>query len=298
MRAGITEFVSNPINARELQEAITRLFAQRATPATNGKIIAVYSAKGGVGTSTLAASLAYGLSDLAAPREVALADFNTAGTGLRVMLNLNPLYDLSSVAAQSNRMDREFLRSLMIQHVDRVDILAASDDLDSIESLTAAQASAVLTVLQEQYAYTVLDTDHHFTDQTLAAFDASDKILLVTQFDVAALRSTQRSLSLFAKLNYPSEKIQVVANRCTDFDRITPDGAERVLGRPILSRLPNDYFACSGASTEGQFLQRFDPKSPLVPAIRSMAEQLTGLVRPAPVALPVAPSRLRRLLGR
>jgi pilus assembly protein CpaE len=213
------------------------------------------------------------------------------------MLNLSPLYDMGSVAARADSLDREYLRSVMVQHADRISVLVSADELDALESLDINTAGRVIELLRHEYRHTVIDTDHHFNDQTLAALDAADRILLVTQFDVSALRSTQRSLGVFARLGYTSEKIVLVANRRTDRDRISLTGAERVLGRPINYTLPNDYATCSGAITQGQFMQRQLATSPIVPAIHAMAVALSGHTNGTADKAP-EPSRLSRLFGR
>ena len=110
MRAGITEFVTNPIDVGELTAAVIRVLSNIAGPMQAGRVFTVYSAKGGVGTSTIAASLAWSLAQMHGKDDTALVDFNTAGAGLRVMLNLSPTYDIGSVAARTDRLDRGFSR--------------------------------------------------------------------------------------------------------------------------------------------------------------------------------------------
>jgi pilus assembly protein CpaE len=299
MRAGITEFVTNPIDQSEFAAAVSRVLSSIAGPQQAGRVFTVYAAKGGVGTSTIAASLAWALAQLHGKDDTALVDFNTAGAGLRVMLNLSPTYDLGSVAARTDRLDRDFLRSVMTAQSEHVSVLAAAEELDAVESLDAKVAGTLVELLRHDFVHTVIDTDHHFNDQTLAALDAADRILLVTQFDVSALRSTQRSLGVFARLGYAAEKTVIVANRRTERDRISGAGAERVLGRPILFTLPNDYAACSGAITQGQYVERFAPASPLVASFKSMASALTGHI-PGSNGKSPAPerSRLSRMFSR
>ena len=297
MRSGITEFLVSPVNIDDFTSAVTRLLSNFLLPSQTGKVFMVYAGKGGVGTSTIATSLAWAFAQLTASTEAALVDFNTAGAGIRVMLNLNPMYDMGSVAARADSLDREYLRSVMVQHTDRVSVLVAADELDALESLELETAGRVVELLRNDYSNTVIDTDHHFNDQTLAALDAADRILLITQFDVSALRSTQRSLGIFARLGYPTEKVVVVANRKTDRDRISQSGAERVLGREINYTLPNDYTTCSSAITQGQFVQRQAPGSPLVPGLHAMAAALAGHKNGSAEKHPEK-SRLSRLFGR
>lgn len=297
MRAGILEFLVNPIDANELTAAVSRVLSNITLPAQAGRIYAVYSAKGGVGTSTVAVSLAWALSRQGNTRSGSLVDFTTAGAGVRVMLNINPMYDLGSIAARADRLDRDYLRSVMASHPDGVAVLAAAEELDAADPLDIKTAGRLLELLRHEYAYTVVDADHHFSDPTLASLDAADRILLVTQLEVSALRSAQRSLGVFARLGYPAEKVVLVVNRRSDRDRISITDAERVLGRPVEYRLPNDYTSCSDAIMHGQFVQKQAPTSPMVAAVSNMASMLTGTTNGS-AENGAERSRLSRLFGR
>jgi pilus assembly protein CpaE len=277
MRAGIPEFLQTPITSVDLTSAAGRLLSVSQASANRGQVFTVYSAKGGVGTSTVAASLAWALANTGAPTRVALVDFTTTGAGVRVMLNLQPMYDLGSVAERGDRIDGEFLRSLLLEQEPGVNVLAAAEEVDAVEPLDATAATRLIDVLRREYTHVVIDADHHFADQTLAALDAADRILLVSQLDISALRSTIRSLKVCNRLGYPSGKVSIVVNRRAERDPISLADAQQVLQRPVEFRLPNDYEACSGAITAGTFVPRHAATSPFTTAVRQMAGELTGM---------------------
>lgn len=299
LRAGVSEFLVTPASDDEIRASVNRLLLLSTNPTAQGQIYTLYSAKGGLGTSTIAASLAWELAHRNGKQGVALADLTTTGGGMRVMLNINPLYDLGNIASQTDRIDRDFVRSVMVPDPEGVSILAAAEEVDAADTLNLATAGRLFDVLRRDYAYTVVDTDHHFAEPTIAALDAADRIILVTQLDVSALRSTQRSLGVLGRLGYAADKIVVLINRRSDRDRILLEDAEQVLRRNVGITLPNDYLACADAITTGTFVQRHAPQSPLVSAMSAMADVLTGVQSTAPV--PAVPrserSKLLRLLG-
>lgn len=281
LRAGVIEFLHTPADPVDLRNAVRRVLDHGAPVAPNGEVYAVYSAKGGMGGSTLALSLAWALrhrgeAQHARPASVAFVDFTTTGAGARVMLDLEPVYDLGSVASRSGVIDGDFIRSCMLQHPSGVHILVAAEELDAADPLDGETAGRVLELLRAQYEYVVVDVDHHFADQTLTALDAADRVVLVSQLDVSALRSAQRTLGVFNRLGYAADKVVVTVNRRTDRDRIAITDAEHVLGRQVDLSLPNDYAACADAITFGRFLQQHAPDSPLVPAMQKMVQYLTG----------------------
>ena len=299
MRAGELEFVQTPVDTEDLRAAVSRLLSRSSAAQAPGALYAVHSGKGGLGTSTIAASLAWEFAHPHGSQRAALVDFTTTGAGVRVMLNVNPLYDLGNISARRDRIDSNFLRSVMLQHPEGVSVLAAADEVDAADPLDVPSVGSLFHVLRRDFAATVVDTDHHLADQTLAALDAADRIVLVTALDVSALRSAQRTIGVFNRLGYDHDKLMVVANRRSDRDRITMTDAERVLGRPVSLALPNDYASCADAITHGQFVQHHASGSPLVSGFRSLANLLSGI----PVAADARRGdagrpRLARLFGR
>lgn len=276
MRAGVLEFLVTPTDTEELRVAVGRLLSLSNSAPSQGKIFTVFSAKGGLGTSTIAASLSWEFAQRNGGAAAALADFTTTGAGVRVMLNLNPMYDLGNIAMRADRIDREILKSVLVPHPDGVSVLAAAEEVDGADPLDAQTAGRLFDAMRDAYLFTVVDTDHHFADQTLAALDAADKILVVTQLDVSALRSTQRTLGVFSRLGYATDKLVIIANRRSDRDRISIGDAEKVLRRSVDFKLPNDYAACADAITNGQFVQRYAPSSPFSAGIASMVTAIGG----------------------
>lgn len=298
LRAGVTEFLVTPADADSLRAAVQRVvtIAAPAAKANDSQVFTVYSAKGGLGNSTVAMTLAWALAQRT-KRPVAFVDFTTTGAGARVMLRVQPLYDIGSIASNPSRIDREFLRSVLVPHDSGVHVLAAPDEIDAADPLDATSAARLLEVLRLDYPFIVVDVDHHFSDGTLAGLDAASRILLVTQLDVPALRSTQRSLGVFTRLSYDADRVAVLLNRRNGREQITISDAERVLGHRVDFKLPNDYESCAAAITQGAFVGEHAPTSPFVTAVQTVAMTLAGGDADA-TSDTGGGSRLRRLFGR
>jgi pilus assembly protein CpaE len=140
------------------------------------------------------------------------------------------------------------------------------------------------------------------SDRTLAAFDAADRIVLVTELTIPALRSTKRSLELCERLNYPDSKLFVVVNRHHSGDVVTLQDAQDVLGREVFWTIPNDYRAFSDALTRGRPVTDRDAGSPLSKAYVQLAAKLGGTSDASPIngtrPAESGGSRLSRLLRR
>ncbi len=111
IRAGAVEYLTKPIIASELVDAIqkvTRLRAQNNEPGINkGTVISVYNPSGGMGTTTIAVNLAATLAALG--EKTVLVDLNLCSGDVTAFLDLTPRYTLSNVTARLGHVDASFL---------------------------------------------------------------------------------------------------------------------------------------------------------------------------------------------
>src|SRR5206468_3573816 len=121
-------------------------------------------------------------------------------------------YDIGDLAVKMDRVDEELLFSVLSATTGGVWVLPASENEEVADLLDATAAASILNHLRAQFSV-VVDCEHHMSDRTLAAFDAADRIVLVTQLIVPALRSTKRSLELWGRLGYPDPKLFVFVRR-------------------------------------------------------------------------------------
>lgn len=276
MRAGIQEFLVSPPEPKDFAAAVDRLMRRSATAQMHGEIIAVYSTKGGMGTSSLAVNLAYALAQNHPQARSALADLVVSGGDVRVLMNMNPSYDLSDLVQKIDRVDADLLNSLLTPASGGVWVLPAPDRPEADEQVDASMISTIIQHLRTNFLFTVLDCEHQMNDRTLAALDAADRIVLVTQLSVAALRSTQRSLALFRRLGYSNEKLCVVVNRFQSGEVLSPADAADVLKHEIFFKIPNDYRVSSAALTQGVPVGQLEPTSKLAWSYSQLAAKLGG----------------------
>ncbi|HTK49981.1 MAG TPA: hypothetical protein VL328_18505 [Gemmatimonadaceae bacterium] len=276
MRAGVQEFLVHPPNPQEFSAAVDRLLRRGRAEVEQGTTYAVYSAKGGLGTTSVAVNLAFSLADANPHARVALADFVVHGGDLRVHLNLAPAYDVGDLVARVERIDADLLSSILTPAEGGVWVLPSSDRPEIAEMVDSATASTLIAELKKHFAYTVLDCEHYLTDRTLAALDAADKIVLVTQLNVAALRGTQRTIALCERLGYERDKLLVVVNRHQSSEVLTPSDASTLLNMPIFHLLPNDFKTSDGAVSKGVPVGRYDRNARLTQSYASLVSKLTG----------------------
>jgi pilus assembly protein CpaE len=276
MRAGIQEFLVQPFVEVELMAAVERVTRRSAGTVSDGQVFAVFGSKGGVGASTVAVNLGHALTQAYPDARVAVADFALPGGDVRLLLNVRPAYDLGDIASKIERIDSDLLHSVMVPSTDRLWVLAAPERPEADEEVDANVSASVVRQMRAAFNFTVLDCEHRLNDRTLAALDAADRIILLTELKVPALRAAQRMIGVFRRLGYPNEKLGVVVNRYQSEDVVSPSEAAEVLKSEIFFRLPNDYLTCSRASTEGVPIGVLAPQSKLSASYRQLALRMSG----------------------
>lgn len=274
MRAGVHEFLVFPPPPDELTGAIERLFKRASTSTTAGQVIAVYTAKGGLGTTSIAVNVAQACAARERGTRVALVDCVFTGGDVRLFLDLHPNYDVEHLMPKLDDVDRAMLDSLLTPGPAGVSVLPASEDALFNENVDAPAAVAILERLREHFDVTVADCEHHLSERTLAILDTADRILLVTQPNVPALRSAQRTLALFDRLGYTEAKTCVVVNRFQAGDAFTLATVGESLEREVYASLPNDYKTSVASLNRGVCVNQQDAGSKLARSYMELAAKL------------------------
>jgi pilus assembly protein CpaE len=296
MRAGIHEFLVSPPDPSELSGAVDRLMRRAPAEVRRGQVFAVYSPKGGLGTTSIAVNLADAYARTHAESRVALADLAVGGGDVRVFLNLSPAYHMGDLVKKLDRADAELFYSLLTPTQRGMWVLPAPDDPELDDELGASTIGSMIEQLRMHFAFTVLDCEHHLSERTVAALDAADRLVLVTQLNVPSLRGMQRTLALCRQLGYPSEKLCVLVNRYKADDVLTLKDASQVLTCDVATTLPNDYQLSSSALTQGVPVAQLSADAELSRAYARLATKLHDA--PADVVAPAADQAGGTRLGR
>lgn len=300
MRAGVHEFLVYPPKPEELAGAVERLMRRTRVETERGDLVAVYSGKGGLGSTSIAVNIAQAFGAQKADARVSLVDLVVTGGDVRVFLNLKPAYDLSHLIAKGSQVDAELLNSLLTPCPGGVWALPSGEAPEDEELFDSAAVGSILNLLRSHFAVTVADCEHHLSEGTLTALDAADRILLVTQLTVPALRSTQRSLAVFRRLGYDDNKVCIVVNRHQSADVLPVKDAEDLLQTSIYWKLPNDYRLSAASLTKGVPVALEDPGSKLARSYADLANKIGGSGTSSgsfPRVKEVQGGRLRKLFG-
>lgn len=249
MRAGAREFIERPTNTSDLIDAFVRLqTAQRRgrQEGIRGKVFSVINAKGGNGATTVAVNLALALQS--AYGQTALVDMAPLGHAA-LHMNLKPVFNVADATRNLHRMDASLLESFMTRHTSGLQLLAGTNIPAGVDPSTA-EFVKLFDMLVTHYRYVVVDASSRFDSASRLIASLSESVLLVACSDVASLWSAARVQQYLGETG-SRERVRLVLNRFRKVPGFSEADAEAAVGAKLLWRIPNQYFAVSGAIDRG-----------------------------------------------
>jgi pilus assembly protein CpaE len=262
MRSGASDFLTHDVNMDELAAAIRRAgeqaVADRAkdhpyAPSaflpgeptkeeidrSTGRIITVYSPKGGAGVTSLAINLAIALQDK--ENTVALVDSSMQFGDVPILLNELSKFSLVDLVPRINALDAKMVEDSMLFHKSSgLHILTAPPRPELSEKVTGNHLSQILEFLRTMFNYIVVNTSSFISDPGLAALDAGDVILLLTTPEISAIRNTRSFLELWDGLNMNLERVLLTINFFDTRKNITPEKVSESLKHPVSATVSLD----------------------------------------------------------
>ena len=204
-----------------------------------GKIILVFSSKGGCGKTTVSTNLAAALAGQGDGSSVCLVDFDLETGDVAIALQMDPTRTISDALGMQGGLDERAMSSLVVPYKANMDCLLAPTKPSDAEFVSAALAGEILRVLSEMYDYVVIDSPPAFTDVVLKSFDMADSYILLTTLDMPALKNLKVTLDTLDNLGFPRTKWQVVLNRGGSRVGLSAGDIERTVGVPISVEIPS-----------------------------------------------------------
>lgn len=221
------------VNFATLEAATSSAAGQRAL----GKIIVVYSPKGGTGCTTIATNVALGLQSESS--RTALVDASLQFGDIAVFLNEQGRNTILDLTPRADELDPEIVEEVMIKHPGtQLDILAAPSRPEFAEEVNSDQFTKVIKYLQRLYSYIVIDTTSYLTEVVQACLDIANIIILVATQDIPSIKSSNLFLGLSDASGINRKRILFVVNR---FDKRISISGERIgesLRQPVEVIIP------------------------------------------------------------
>lgn len=253
MRAGANEFFVWPPADETFYGAVRRTAARRETaqgakPAATTLVF--FGAKGGSGTTTLAVNCGVEVARLSR-RSTVIVDLKQGLGEVALFLGVKPRYTVLDAIDNLHRIDREFLRELVVRHKSGLEILAGSEHFDRPGASDAGGIEELFRLLARQYEYIVVDAGNQISACAVAALYTADRMFLVANPDVPSVRNAQRLLERVRELGASGDRVRLLLNRAAEPFPIDPKQIETALGHPVHHTFPSDYKTVSTALNSG-----------------------------------------------
>ncbi len=268
MRSGAKEFLAQPIQKQEVEDALSR-FQERATAIVSsdspikkdGKVLAFFGGKGGVGTTSMAVNTAAALMKLPDEPRVVLVDVNQHGGDLPLYLDIQPTHSFRDIAADPSRVDQAFLFRILTKCESGLQILASGYDDLSTGRLSPDCVESTLRMLQANFDYVVLDCGHVLDLTTKKAMELASLILVTSTLMVPVVHRTKRILELLRGSGFPQSKLRLIMNRYLSGEKDVLVETEEILKQKAHWLVPNDYPSVSHSVNSGKPLIDTAPKT-------------------------------------
>lgn len=277
LRAGAMDFVRRPVEPRELVVALEKLGRLRGRPVQrpSGRVTAVFSAKGGLGATTLAVNLGVCFAEHVGTKSTLLVELDTRHSDVVTFLDLRPRYSILDVFESMDRMDESLLQGLMVKHASGLWVLPGPSRMER-GYLGAEQVQAGIDLLRGHFGHVVLDLRHDVDPGTIAALEAADTVLFLTSLNVSALRSGAAALAAFRHLGLDLKKIRVVVMRDGTGEDVTAKHAREALGLPVYWKTPSEYAPVVASINSGEPVVSAAPRSKFARNVRQLSDLLSG----------------------
>ncbi len=281
IRSGISDVLEAPLTIPAVTDALME--AERTQnrrreapqeepgpPPREGKIITVMAAKGGSGKTVFASNVAMLLARWGDPQRVVIADADLQFGDVALVLQVDPRHTVVNAAKEGDRLDAQFLESVLASHTSGLRVLAAPLEPAFADEVSSRAYTRILEMLSDSFDYVVVDTAPSLDERLLAILDKSDVVLFVVDMDLPSVKNAKLALETLRVLNYPANKIKLVLNRSNSRARLDVDEIERSLRLPILASVPSDGLLPASVN-EGVPIVESHPKSKLAKAFEDVA---------------------------
>jgi len=243
MKLGIAEYLVAPVSDKILENAIeeVRLKLANSGQIARGSVYSFISSKGGLGSTVVAVNVATALA-MNKRHAVALCDMSFQSGDASVLLDIVPQTTIYDICQNFHRLDVSFLRGSMVKHNSGLDFLAAPLNPEENEAITAEHVARILDLAKKLYDHVIVDCTSMFVDDcTVEALRVSERIFVITDLSVPAVRNTARLCQLIEKMGISPSRLHIAVNRYIKGGTLSIEEVEKSLNRRIFWLFPNDF---------------------------------------------------------
>jgi len=286
MRAGIRDVVDMTQGTEELRDAVeraivwaTNLRSVSGVASTNGhtsergRIVSVFSSKGGAGKTFLTTNLASAIADMTG-QDTAVVDLDFDMGDVFTYFGTEPTHAIPDLMELGEGAGHEAIRAVGVQLADHVWGYGSPSD-PAAEAPAGESIGKFLRALRNDFPWVVVDASVDYSDSALVCFDLSDTITLVTSLDVVGVKHLSKALDTLLTIGLPRERFRVVLNRADSKVGLDATDVERVMKIQVDGMVPSSRLVPTSLN-KGRPVVTDEPSSEVSVAVRQLAARFTG----------------------
>ncbi len=253
------------------EEAQIEASVKHTTPQhESGKLITIFSTKGGVGKTIIATNLAVCLAQRF-QSNVSLLDLDLQFGDVGVSLSLDPKHTIYDAFLMADTLDAQMLKSFMTVNGTGVRALLAPLEPEVADLITSSSTQKIVSFAKKTARYVIVDTPPSFNDHVLSALEVSDLVYLVTTMDITSVKNIKLCLQTLQLLGYPRDRTGLIINRAHRRSGLRLDEIEQSLEIKAALTLPRDKMVPLAAN-QGMPIVVTAPKAPFSRSIYRLSQ--------------------------
>jgi pilus assembly protein CpaE len=274
LRLKLADVVVLPQSVEAIAFALRKTALAGTDPAgARGRIVTIFSPKGGTGKTVLATNLAVMLRR--SGRRTLLVDLDLQFGDAAMMIGVVPSVTIHDLALDHGELDADKLAGFVTKHESGLAVLAAPLRPEEADGINDQRISRLLNVAATAFDVVVVDTSPQFDAALLTALECSDEPLLVTVPEVTALKNVRVSLRTLDRLSVDLDRLSLVLNRAGMKGGLSERDVSHALERPVRFAVPEDV-AVPHALNRGVPADSIDPESGFSSALGAICQAISA----------------------
>ncbi|MBQ7203096.1 MAG: AAA family ATPase [Eubacterium sp.] len=278
-QAGVKQVLDLEIDGKEFCENMERLVAKERRfhadtnmeKKTRSTVYGLFSGKGGVGKTTIAANVAVELASRG--KKTLLIDLDLQFGDADMALDLNPTETIVDVSRDGRGVSIDNLTACCTSHPSGLSLLASPPSPELAEYVTSAAVKSIIDIARNYFEYILIDCGCSLTDPVITAIESSDVIFMVNDVNILSLKRAKVCLNVIQQLNQ-KDKAKLIINKNVKKNTVTIEDFENLLGIPAYAVVSSDFKTVNSSLNNGQPITTYKPRSPIAKDIISLVDTM------------------------
>jgi pilus assembly protein CpaE len=286
LRCGADHYLDHAELESELKVELSCSLNKPPARVPAASLLAILSASGGCGASTVAVNVA---ATLAREHEQAvLIDLHLHGGDAAALLDLKTQFTLADLCRNVARLDESMFEKILAKHSSGIRLLSAPLLFSDFPVINAQGIIEAVNIARRCYSHVVIDLDDCFHNEQVITLHQATGILVVCRLDFTSLRNARRILDHLDKQDISRSRIRLLINQFGKPGELPVNEAENALGEKLALFVPNDPKTIAGANNAGVPAVIKEPGTKVAQSLGQLAkidfEKLNGTMTAAPKA--------------